>query len=201
MGQFFTNVQIHAGASSPATLRPMIAARLRKLMQAQGLREVADAAQATRSFDLVVGAGDWLAVYDSATESQDDALLRGLAAGLSADGRDAIAILVHDGDVLQAWWYRDGAQIDALDSWPGYFDGRMPVATPHAFEAWRDLVAEGANVDDLSAAWRTDRVVGALPLLARIAAVLGMDPVLSALGADSLAWAGDLDRVTLRFAD
>jgi hypothetical protein len=200
MGQFFTNVQLHAGDASPAALRPKIAARLRSAMSAQGWAEVADAALAERTCHLAIGAGDWLAVYDSATESQDDALLRRLAGDLSVEGRTALAILVHDGDLLQMWLHRDGALVDALDSWPGYFDGRMPVVVPHTFDAWRDVLADGVDGQALQAAWATERFIGALPLLARMSAALGMDPVLAALGADSVETAEDIDLLSLHFA-
>jgi hypothetical protein len=61
-------------------------------------------------------------VYDRECEGQDEAVIRALAAGLSASlGVPAFAALLHDDDVFMYWLFRDGVCMDRYDSTPGYF--------------------------------------------------------------------------------
>src|SRR5262245_32698361 len=85
MGSFFTNVQVYAGDHSAHDLRSAIIAAIRQQVLDDGLVEVApDDAAAERV--LAIGPADttrWIAVYDSATEGQDETRLDTLAAALS----------------------------------------------------------------------------------------------------------------------
>ncbi len=63
-------------------------------------------------------------VYDEQCESQDDQILFGLASALSARfSCPALAVLIHDFDILKYGLARDGKLVDEYDSCPGYFTG------------------------------------------------------------------------------
>jgi hypothetical protein len=63
-------------------------------------------------------------VYDKANDNQDDADLMGLASQLSAAFEcPALAVLVHDSDILAYWLFDEGTLADEYNSAPGYFDG------------------------------------------------------------------------------
>jgi hypothetical protein len=68
---------------------------------------------------------NYTVVYDRETEDQDAAHLIGLASQLStAFECPALAVLVHDSDILAYWLFEEGTLADEYDSAPGYFDGR-----------------------------------------------------------------------------
>ena len=63
-------------------------------------------------------------VFDEETENQDDADLMGLASQLSAAFEcPALAVLVHDSDILAYWLFDEGTLADEYKSAPGYLDG------------------------------------------------------------------------------
>jgi hypothetical protein len=75
-------------------------------------------------------------LYDRACEDQDENELRSLAAELSdAMGAPVLASLLHDGDILQYWLYRDGTCLDAYNSLPSYFDNTTGSDTPEGGDA------------------------------------------------------------------
>ena len=62
-------------------------------------------------------------VFDSACDEQDIPAVKELASGLSRMLQcSALAVVVHDDDVLIYLLYRNGELIDAYDSCPDYFD-------------------------------------------------------------------------------
>jgi hypothetical protein len=82
-------------------------------------------------------------VFDEASDSQDTAIISGLASKLSAEfSCPVLAILNHDDDILWYQLYADGALVDDYDSTPGYFD---PAAQPSA--------PVGGDVEKLCAAF------------------------------------------------
>src|SRR5688572_19638209 len=62
-------------------------------------------------------------VFDSACDEQDIPAIKVLAAGLSLQLHcSALAVVVHDDDVLIYLLYRNGELIDVYDSCPDYYD-------------------------------------------------------------------------------
>lgn len=82
---------------------------------------------------------DWITIYDEESESQDMKILRRLAENLSSKLKTvAMAMLVHDSDVLQYVVYDKGKLIDQFDSKPDYF-GPVPDAQK---QEWRGNFAK-----------------------------------------------------------
>ncbi len=70
------------------------------------------------------GSEHWLGIYPSATDEQNEADLVTAAKRLSAEAKTrALAILVHDSDVLMLLVFENGVEVDSYNSCPGYFDG------------------------------------------------------------------------------
>ncbi|MCG8416416.1 MAG: hypothetical protein MJE77_00570, partial [Proteobacteria bacterium] len=114
MGSFFTNVQVRVDAREPEQSRRRIVAALRQWMTASGYIEVRDEDNHERTF-LVgpVTKHPWITIYDSATEGQSDSVLSELTTVLSAAMRGvAIAVLMHDSDVLELTLFEQGARQD-----------------------------------------------------------------------------------------
>jgi hypothetical protein len=74
-------------------------------------------------------AGDLTVVYDEESENDPEAVAA-LAADLTRElGGAALAVTIHDDDVLTYALVRDGAVVDGYDSCPGYFgEGEAPPA-------------------------------------------------------------------------
>ena len=69
-----------------------------------------------------------IVVFDEASDSQDTAIISGLASKLSAEFCcSVLAILNHDDDILWYQLYARGDLLDKYNSTPGYFD---PTALP-----------------------------------------------------------------------
>lgn len=69
----------------------------------------------------------WVSVFDEQCEQQSETDTVGLGCDVTRLlGMPGLAILVHDGDMLCSWVFRDGNLIDRYDSWPGYFHGLDP---------------------------------------------------------------------------
>ena len=65
-----------------------------------------------------------IVVFDEETEDQDFEGLKKLAGALSSALKcPALAVLVHDDDILMYSLHEDGKQRDEYNSSPGYFDG------------------------------------------------------------------------------
>jgi hypothetical protein len=75
MGAFFTNVPVHIGNRLSNDVRFTIVAALRRLVSSDTFVEVSPANLTTERVMVVgpVGAGPWIAVYNSAIEAQDEA--------------------------------------------------------------------------------------------------------------------------------
>jgi len=153
MGSFFTSVQVHRGQLSKDAARLRLAEAITGWLAEQGYRPAGDREAADREVVIPSG-GDWLSVYDSGTEGQDDRLLAALAERASAALGDAVGVLVHDSDVLTLSLARDGATVDTYSNAPGYFDA-VPEAVSDALagkpEQWSALVDDTAPLTDL---WR-----------------------------------------------
>src|SRR5580704_7213320 len=66
--------------------------------------------------------GEWVTVYDEATESQDSKILIKLAKELSkALKTEVFGFLVHDSDIAVYYLCQNGALVDEFDSCPDYF--------------------------------------------------------------------------------
>ena len=69
----------------------------------------------------------WVSIFDEQCEMQSETDTVGLGNDVTRLlGTPGLAILVHDGDMLCSWVFRDGNLIDRYDSWPGYFHGLDP---------------------------------------------------------------------------
>ncbi len=101
MGSFYVNYQIRAHSAAP-----VIAAARRVCV---GLAYVAPACNG------------WVALYDEASDGQDEAMLHHVAQNLSAElATSVFAFLVHDSDVFRYMLYECGDLVAEFDSWPDY---------------------------------------------------------------------------------
>lgn len=192
MGSFFTNVQVFAGKEQPEEVQAWAVGEIRKLLREQGYEPVKAGEQGDRT--VVVGpAGPepWISVFDEATEDQNIIALDSLAGALSAGGRVAVGILVHDSDVLILRLFRNGALEDYYNNFPEYFDEVTPEeveACQGRPEKWRDLLQEGKEED-------LDELFGEDPdfaedLLDELAVLFGWNPETCSVGYNYL---GDFD--------
>src|SRR5215208_6221286 len=124
MGSFFTNVQVYVGDRPAHDLRSAIIGAMQRLVRDDGFVEV-DPDDATAERMLLIGPADatrWIAVYDSATEGQDQTQLDALAAALSTVSEGAaVGVLIHDSDVLELRLWHSGARLDSYSSSPDYY--------------------------------------------------------------------------------
>ena len=103
MGAFYTNITLRGPD------REQVAQCLKQMKRTAYVSPTADG---------------FTVVYDKETENQDDADLMGLASQLSAAFEcPALAVLVHDSDVLAYWLFEEGTLADEYNSAPGYFEG------------------------------------------------------------------------------
>ncbi|RKH68157.1 hypothetical protein D7X96_17850 [Corallococcus interemptor] len=182
MGAFFTNFQVHTGGLSPGVARERLLSGLRERLVGLGLVEAGPGVPVTRRWCVAPASqGPWLAVYDEATEGQDDAMLEAGALLLSSVLPSAVVgVRVHDSDVLDLWLAKEGPVVDRFRNWPGYFTGK-PIPSRRTGrlagrpEAWRELLVSGAP-DLLRAAWDAPPTrQGASEILGRLAPLLGWD--------------------------
>lgn len=191
MGSFFTNVQVHTGEAPAQEARAAAVEAVRGWVARTGYEEMAEEDADVADRLVLVAPADqtpWIAVYDEATEDQDTRLLDSLAEALSAGGRAAVSVLVHDSDVLQLRLCQDGRLADVFNSRPDYFDElsdeeRARVAGQP--ERWRPVLADGATPDDLRLAWMQP-AVRVEEVLSQVARLLGMDPRRCAIGSHGL---------------
>lgn len=103
MGAFFTNYQVRGKSAAEVckALAPLI----------ENLAYVSPEK------------GGWVTVYDFASDSQDQQILRRIAAELSkALNAAVLAFLVHDSDIAAYWLYQNGVLEDEFNSAPDYFE-------------------------------------------------------------------------------
>ncbi len=189
MGTFFTNVQVHSGGHAADASRTRIIEHLRAGLAAQGLVEGGAPETAVRR--VLVGPpaeGPWIAVYDAATEGQDDRDIVGLTTLLSkALPGPAVGVRAHDGDLLDLWLREEGATRDHMCSWPAYFAGKPPPRKSTGKPAaWRALLVGEATPRALGSAWEATPQPDATALLQRMAPLLGWDAAAVCCGFRSL---------------
>lgn len=181
MGSFFTNVQLRRG---PDTSLENIALALDEFAKLAGMvRGDPDADACDRTIVVRAGEGDWISVYDEATEDQDTTGLDALAGVLSAAMQStAVSILVHDSDVLLLGLFVNGKKVDEFNSDPMYMEGSipedmMPTAAQVAgavgnAERWKHVLVPGATPDMLTRVWQ-EKKSRAEEMLARVAEIIG----------------------------
>jgi hypothetical protein len=189
MGAFFTNVQVHIGDLTAKVARTQVVDSIRKYAASLGFTEVSDQGRAART--ILVGpttSYPWIAVYDEATEGQDKRPLESLAQMLcTTAGEAAIAILVHDSDLLELGIFRPGVKTIWISNWPGYFEGRPPnsreTASSRGLGELNNFISDRALAADLDAAWTQSEISeNAIHVLKNISPLLDWDPELSGLG-------------------
>jgi len=193
MGAFFTNFQVHTGRRSSGAARERLVSGLRERLARIGLVEAGPGEPVTRRLCVAPASeAPWLAVYDEATESQDDATLEAGASLLSSvlPGQ-VVGVRVHDSDVLDLWLAKEGSIVDRFCNWPGYFTGK-PISSRRTGRlkgrpgVWRELLVSGAP-DLLRAAWDTPLIrQDASEILDRLAPLLGWVPDRVTVGFRSL---------------
>ncbi|HTV41573.1 MAG TPA: hypothetical protein VMF08_13405 [Candidatus Sulfotelmatobacter sp.] len=102
MGAFFTNYQVHGKSTSAVckALGPLVE---------------------TRAY-VSPKKGEWVTVYDEASDDQNDETLKHIAGELSKKLQTSVfAFLVHDSDIAAYWLYQNGNLTDEFNSAPDYF--------------------------------------------------------------------------------
>ncbi len=180
MGAFFTNVQLRA--TSAADLARVVSF-LSSWFASEGLRAVEDDAPADRTV-LLATSGDWTAVYDEATDT-GAAELRTVAARLSLElGAAALAVQVHDSDVLDLELFDHGASTDRYCSAPEYFERLDDVglqAVRGRPEAWRDLLVPNHDEPELARIF-AEKLLFAEHTLHEVADCIGLERALASTG-------------------
>ena len=161
MGAFIVNYQVRSG--SLAAVREV----LKSLVTAQAY--------------VSPPKNGWVTVYDEESDSQDDAVLRRIAAGLSrALKTDVIGFMVHDSDIAMYWLYRAGALLDEFSSAPDYFGNAVDDATRERLRGENEILlplcVSGTTVEAIDAALHpAEEATFAEDYLAMLAALLGID--------------------------
>lgn len=186
MGSFFTNMQVYIGGIDPGGVRGQVVEVLRRWVMAGPYEEVVDPGDADRM--IAVGpAGEcpWVAVFDDATESQEESKLLELAVQLSKElNTPLVTISVHDSDVLNLNLMSSGELVDAFCNAPEYFE---PVPKEEKARVagnpfmWAPLLVDGASPADLNAVWNSEPVF-ADEIVEAMAPLVGWNPELSRVG-------------------
>ncbi len=173
MGAFFTNVQIMSRGLDASETRQVLIRTVRALAAEQGL--VAPAGEETADRTILIGeAAPWIAVYDEATEDQDETKLSELAERLTAAlDTTAITVLMHDSDVLLLSLFERGRRVARYDSNPKYFGGK---SAPLDLDRWTPLLSAGHTKGELARAMREEKVF-AEETLERLAVLFGIQPL------------------------
>jgi hypothetical protein len=184
MGSFFTNVQLRRG---PYTSLETIESALDAFAAQTGMvRGEPDTDAYDRTIVVRAGEGDWISVYDEATEDQDTTGLDALAVTLAAATQSTtVSILVHDSDVLLMGLFVGGKKVDEFNSDPTYMEDSLPEdMAPTAeqvagaagdAERWKHVLAPGVTPDELTQAWRQKETFAEHQLV-RVAELLGCSP-------------------------
>jgi hypothetical protein len=171
MGTTFVNLQI-AGVNQ-ADVIPV----LERVLGNDGWQRADEGGTRVVLVGPVLGSG-WVPVFDSLLEGGDVRQAHALAAALSLETEAPCVLLAaFDGDVLDHALYRDGVQIEAGSTWPGYHEGRPQPSSPSPEEGdatrWSSLLLEGASAGELADAWRGLQVE---PVIHRMARLVGWSP-------------------------
>src|SRR5262245_40366256 len=101
MGLFYVNSQVRADSAGP-------------------VRAMARRACISLAY-VAPPRNGWVAVYDEASDAQDEAMLRQVAHDLSEGlATTVFTFLVDDGDVLLYFLYERDELVAEFDSWPDY---------------------------------------------------------------------------------
>jgi hypothetical protein len=110
MGSFFTNYQVRSNS-------------------AMAVRDAMSPLAEKRAY-VSPPTNGWVTVYDEESDSQDDAVIRKVAAALSKTLNTVVlAFLVHDSDIAMYWLYESGRLCDEFNSNPDYFGEPVNDAT------------------------------------------------------------------------
>jgi|GEM_PF-1969305 len=174
MGAFFTNVQVRG-----ASMDTLIAA----IREAAGViggevEEVDETASPDRTvLVLPPDEAGWIAIYDEATEDQSGAL-DVLAKLASSVGSHAVAVTVHDSDILALSLFERGKRIDRYDSAPDYYEANVSATKRAALAGspgkWRGVLPLDGGESVLEAAFATKEQF-AERTLSRVAELLGWE--------------------------
>jgi hypothetical protein len=148
MGAFFANIHVQSRDGQEIETHASLLSKIRELAKGKGLTEASDDGDASQI--VIVGPpGQWIAVYDSATEA-DPSELAALTRTLSrtTDWR-ALAALVHDSSKLFLFLYEAGKRLDEVgdkkkghaEKWMGFVSAERIPALGKAFRR-EDLFAE-----------------------------------------------------------
>jgi hypothetical protein len=172
MGLNAASVHLRVG-SGPEAHR-IVAAAIRRALQAAGYREQRNSRTADRTLILHPGSsGAWLTIFDSHTEALDD-----IAAQLSRESEaDALCTSIVLSDHMRLAWFRMGRLVDALTS-QGRRDGGLP-------ESWGPVLSETATTDDLREALQRPAIFAEDKLVA-LAGLLGLNRDLCLAHVDEL---------------
>ena len=189
MGRFISTFHVCYPERVSAQAAHSLRADIAKAMRSLGYQENPAPLIAARQILVAKnGSGKWLAVLDSSTASQDSAVIDQAGEMLAkVSGKSVIHLLVHDDDFLELKLFRDGRQLSAIHSWPGYFQGQSPPSAPAGnFASWADLLAPNLTASDFRYAWtRQASDTNTSPLLRRVAMALGVDEGSSILSVGS----------------
>jgi hypothetical protein len=186
MGFDFSSHQLFTAARDPRQLRTAAIVELRRILQEEGFREVADETEADRSF--VVGPPElWIFIGDSAgsTEWADPAAFEALSRSLSELG-PVVDILMSDSAVLHFCLYRNGQRVDKFGNgeFPWFWFKTEEDAAPFRgiAEAWADLLLQPDRVGDLRSKWVQGEAGQASDILESTAELFGWNSELAGLG-------------------
>jgi hypothetical protein len=160
MGLNAASVHIRVGSGPGAQHR--VAGAVRRVLTADGFREVEQADEQDRTVILHPStSGDWLTVFDSAAE------LDALAAALSREtGSEAVCSSIEQSDAMRLALYRLGQAVDALTA-----RGRQGGGQPRH---WLPLLAAGATPEQFRGALERSTVFAEDKLVA-LAGLLGLN--------------------------
>jgi hypothetical protein len=128
---------------------------------------------------------DWIGVYDERTEKQDgshEALAQQISQALHTA---AVAVLVHDSDVVAMKGFRDGVEKASYCNKPGYFEGKEDVASIEGESFWVSLLRDRSDSAALIQAFKSEDVF-AEETLSVLAQLFGWSEPLSRVGYNSL---------------
>lgn len=159
MGAFFTNVQVFRGDAPLEEIQERVHTAVRQWVCSGSFREAAAHEVADRTVLIATSAQKkWIAVFDEATETQDQTILASLSQILSQTiGAPAVSVLVHDSGVLDLRLYRDGDLVDTYLNRPDYFepisakDRKKYLGKP---DLWREVLADQATPKILRSVWK-----------------------------------------------
>ncbi len=122
--------------------------------------------------------GEWVAVYGESMDKQDGSHEK-LAESLSKTlGTTAVAVLIHDSDVLMLTGLRNGRREASYNSSPRYFEGGLSKPEIKGEEFWNGLLGPSGSPSKLKAALRSEEQFAEYAL-AQIATLFGWNESLA----------------------